>query len=157
MAQAQTIMSLKRHACTCQTRWFTREVPWKPVCLVKAISVVAYRATSRSPPLVSTVLAVCAAGAALHKAKAGCEASDSKPPESRTDNLVPWKARWEANQTSWHLPGTNPFLQRYLRELLPLPAAPVAPGMGPRVLVPLCGKAVDMVFLSREGCRVLGV
>ncbi|CAJ1361964.1 unnamed protein product [Effrenium voratum] len=29
--------------------------------------------------------------------------------------------------------------------------------MGPRVLVPLCGKTLDMVYLSRQGYRVVGV
>lgn len=50
----------------------------------------------------------------------------------------------------------NPHLKRYLSELID-PTIPVAGGLGPRVLVPLCGKSVDMVFLSQKGYRVLGV
>lgn len=72
------------------------------------------------------------------------------------DRLTAWQARWDANQTSWHIQDPNLFLRRYLRELLPAEAQTV-PGMGPRVLVPLCGKTVDMAFLARGGFRVVGV
>jgi len=56
----------------------------------------------------------------------------------------------------WHLSDVNPYLQRYIHELVPAPFSK-AGGMGPRVLVPLCGKTVDMSFLARQGCRVVGV
>eukprot|EP00434_Breviolum_minutum_P016424 symbB.v1.2.014477.t1/scaffold1055.1/size140776/19 len=50
----------------------------------------------------------------------------------------------------------NPHLKHHLEQLID-PKASVAGGMGPRVLVPLCGKTVDMVYLSRQGYRVVGV
>lgn len=67
--------------------------------------------------------------------------------------MASWSARWDAQRTSWHLTDVNPYLKRYMKELLPGGSG----GLGPRILVPLCGKAVDVGFLARNGYRVLGV
>eukprot|EP00435_Cladocopium_sp_Y103_P040059 s1194_g10.t2 len=85
----------------------------------------------------------------------------------RAERLKSWEERW----------AVNPHLKNHLAQLVD-PKASVAGGMGPRVLVPLCGKTVearhisasatrcgytlwrsrtDMVFLSRQGYRVVGV
>jgi thiopurine S-methyltransferase len=60
-----------------------------------------------------------------------------------------WHQRWAANRIGFHLPETNPWLQRYW-PLLGL-------NSGARVFVPLCGKSLDMLWLLEQGYRVVGV
>lgn len=60
-----------------------------------------------------------------------------------------WHARWEANEIGFHQAEINPHLQSYWSTLRAPPAG--------RVLVPLCGKSRDMLWLAGEGQRVLGV
>jgi thiopurine S-methyltransferase len=60
-----------------------------------------------------------------------------------------WHKRWASNQIGFHLPEVNPYLQRYW------------PGLeretSSRVLVPLCGKSLDLAWLAGQGFQVLGV
>ena len=60
-----------------------------------------------------------------------------------------WHKRWTSNQIGFHLPEVNPYLQRYWPQL----------GLeeGSRVLVPLCGKSLDLLWLGKCGHEVLGV
>ncbi len=60
-----------------------------------------------------------------------------------------WHARWQENRIGFHLQETNPWLVRYW------PPPRTAPG--DRVLVPLCGKSLDMLWLLDQGYRVTGV
>src|SRR5450830_515489 len=60
-----------------------------------------------------------------------------------------WRERWARNQIGFHLPEVNPYLQRHW----PL----LALAQGAKVLVPLCGKSLDLVWLASQGHRVLGV
>jgi thiopurine S-methyltransferase len=60
-----------------------------------------------------------------------------------------WQKRWDDNQIGFHRTDVNPFLQAHWLKLA-LPA-------GSRVLVPLCGKSLDMAWLKEQGHRVLGV
>ncbi len=60
-----------------------------------------------------------------------------------------WLQRWQQQQIGFHLPHVNPRLVQHAGAL---PSAP-----GQRVLVPLCGKSIDMVWLAERGLRVLGV
>ncbi|WP_419735473.1 thiopurine S-methyltransferase [Pseudomonas sp. COR18] len=60
-----------------------------------------------------------------------------------------WHKRWELDQIGFHLDQVNPYLQRYWPDL------PLEPGG--RVLVPLCGKSLDLAWLAAQGLRVLGV
>jgi thiopurine S-methyltransferase len=60
-----------------------------------------------------------------------------------------WHQRWMANQIGFHLDQVNPFLKRYWPELRLTPPA--------EVLVPLCGKTLDMRWLQRQGYPVTGV
>ncbi|MCY1339453.1 Thiopurine S-methyltransferase [compost metagenome] len=60
-----------------------------------------------------------------------------------------WRSRWAENQIGFHQSEVNPYLQRYWPQLA-LPH-------GCQVLVPLCGKTLDMAWLAGQGHRVLGV
>lgn len=60
-----------------------------------------------------------------------------------------WQARWSRNEIGFHLAEVNPYLVRHWPALA-LPR-------GARVLVPLCGKSRDLVWLAEQGYRVLGV
>lgn len=60
-----------------------------------------------------------------------------------------WQARWARSEIGFHLPEVNPYLQRYW-PALGLPE-------GARVLVPLCGKSLDLVWLAGQGYQVVGV
>jgi len=60
-----------------------------------------------------------------------------------------WLERWRDGRTHFHQTRVTPLLAKYW-PTLQLPA-------GSRVLVPLCGKSLDMVWLAQQGQRVLGV
>lgn len=60
-----------------------------------------------------------------------------------------WHERWTRNEISWHQSARHPGLVRHWSEL-EVPS-------GSEVLVPLCGKSLDMHFLAEAGHRVLGV
>ena len=60
-----------------------------------------------------------------------------------------WKRRWQNNQIGFHAPVANPFLQQYWPNL--------GVAEGAQVLVPLCGKSLDLVWLASQGLRVMGV
>jgi thiopurine S-methyltransferase len=58
-----------------------------------------------------------------------------------------WESRWEAGRIGWHQADGNISL----REHWP------TPGNGERVLVPLCGKSPDVVWLAQQGYDVTGI
>ncbi|KRP65876.1 thiopurine S-methyltransferase [Pseudomonas orientalis] len=60
-----------------------------------------------------------------------------------------WQERWASNRIGFHLPEVNPYLQRHWPQL----------GLagGAKVLVPLCGKSLDLVWLASQGYHVMGV
>ena len=60
-----------------------------------------------------------------------------------------WQERWARNQIGFHLPEVNPYLLRYWPSLTLT--------QGAKVLVPLCGKSLDLMWLASNGYRVLGV
>jgi len=60
-----------------------------------------------------------------------------------------WYKKWDSNQIGFHQAEANPYLQRYWPELAIAPSA--------RVLVPLCGKSLDLLWLAGQGHQVLGV
>lgn len=60
-----------------------------------------------------------------------------------------WQERWALGQIGFHLEEVNPYLQRYWPGLALEPAS--------RVLVPLCGKSLDLLWLAAQGHAVLGV
>lgn len=56
-----------------------------------------------------------------------------------------WLERWRIGRTGWHEEGGNRNLQKYWRV------------RGRRVLVPLCGKTPDLLWLEAQGNDVVGV
>ena len=60
-----------------------------------------------------------------------------------------WQERWARNQIGFHLSEVNPYLQRHWPQL--------AVAEGSKVLVPLCGKSLDLMWLASHGLRVMGV
>ena len=58
-----------------------------------------------------------------------------------------WLARWERGQTGWHQANGSGALRKFWPQLT----------MGSRVLVPLCGKSPDLLWLAGQGCDVTGV
>ncbi|WP_299198690.1 thiopurine S-methyltransferase [uncultured Amphritea sp.] len=68
--------------------------------------------------------------------------------DKRQDNLL-WLQMWTDKQTEFHQLLVNPLLARFWGgQSLP---------KGSRVLVPLCGKSQDMIWLAAQGHRVVGV
>lgn len=60
-----------------------------------------------------------------------------------------WLERWRDGQTHFHLSKVTPLLQKYWPAL--------ALDAGCRVLVPLCGKSLDMLWIADQGHDVLGI
>jgi thiopurine S-methyltransferase len=60
-----------------------------------------------------------------------------------------WKQRWENRQIGFHLDQVNPNLTQYWSQL--------AGDKEQQVLVPLCGKSLDMLWLAAQGYQVMGV
>ena len=56
-----------------------------------------------------------------------------------------WLERWQIGRTGWHEEGGNLNLQAHWR------------ANGKRVLVPLCGKTPDLLWLEAQGNEVIGV
>ena len=60
-----------------------------------------------------------------------------------------WHERWRENRIGFHLEDANPQLLKHWPALdLPVPA---------RVLVPLCGKSIDLAWLRDRGHDVVGI
>lgn len=55
--------------------------------------------------------------------------------------------RWEEGHTGWHQENGNKALRKFWPRI----------ATGSRVLVPLCGKSPDLLWLAEQGCAVTGV
>lgn len=60
-----------------------------------------------------------------------------------------WHLRWLNSDIAFHQEQTNPYLKRFWAEI-DLPP-------GGKVLVPLAGKSIDMLWLAKQGYNVMGV
>ena len=60
-----------------------------------------------------------------------------------------WQQRWQEGRIGFHQSDVNPELIKHFSNL----ALPISS----RVLVPLCGKSVDMVWLAHAGYDVVGI
>lgn len=61
--------------------------------------------------------------------------------------LEDWLSRWREGRIGWHEADGNALLKRYWPRLV----------RDSSVLVPFCGKALDMLWLASQGMRVTGV
>ena len=61
-----------------------------------------------------------------------------------------WHSRWREGQIGFHRPAVHEQLRRYQNELL-------QKNPHPRVLVPLCGKSLDLEFLATLGGEAIGI
>ncbi|XP_035668071.1 probable thiopurine S-methyltransferase [Branchiostoma floridae] len=61
-----------------------------------------------------------------------------------------WQVRWGKGHTGFHKSAVNSSLQKYVGEL-------TGGRSEVRVLVPLCGKSLDMIWLVNQGHTVVGV
>ncbi|WP_221794264.1 thiopurine S-methyltransferase [Oceanobacter mangrovi] len=67
----------------------------------------------------------------------------------RQDNLL-WLQMWQQDQIGgFHQPLVNPLLVKHW------PAQGLRPNS--RILVPLCGKSLDMIWLAQQGHKVVGI
>lgn len=57
-----------------------------------------------------------------------------------------WKGRWERDEIGWHQKEPEEDLVQYFSDIAPT-----------RVLVPLCGKSLDLAWLASRGHEVIGV
>ncbi|XP_045110615.1 probable thiopurine S-methyltransferase isoform X2 [Portunus trituberculatus] len=71
---------------------------------------------------------------------------DTMSGENRMDT---WQERWKEGRTGWQLSDVHFGLENHASKLLPKPER--------RILVPLCGKTVDIEWLYREGHTVVGI
>lgn len=60
-----------------------------------------------------------------------------------------WHDRWRDDAIAFHRSDVNPSLLKHFERL--------AVSDGDELLVPLCGKSVDMRWLADRGCRVTGI
>ena len=60
-----------------------------------------------------------------------------------------WESKWQAGEIAFHQEQVNPDLIRFAESLLSQADS--------QVLVPLCGKSQDMLWLAKKGHSVLGV
>ncbi len=60
-----------------------------------------------------------------------------------------WLQLWRDEDTEFHQFNVSPLLQRFWSSLLLK--------RGSRVLVPLCGKSLDMLWLAKQGYQVVGI
>ena len=60
-----------------------------------------------------------------------------------TNRLDYWSRRWKVKDTPWHIIGVNKFLYNHFEHIRRVKEEPC------RVLVPLCGKTVDMKWYNK--------
>ncbi len=64
-----------------------------------------------------------------------------------------WAQRWEQGRIGFHSQQVNPQLVKYADRLI----SGLTLESAPRILIPLCGKTVDITWLEDQGCDVVGV
>jgi len=72
-----------------------------------------------------------------------------------TDKISIWENLWQKGDTSFHLPEVNEKLLANMDELIGVRGVG-GEGVVRNILVPLCGKSLDMVHLHSQGHNVVG-
>ncbi|XP_013388822.1 probable thiopurine S-methyltransferase [Lingula anatina] len=70
--------------------------------------------------------------------------------KAEEERLGEWIEAWDSDQVGWHMSGVNHYLKEFLDVM-------VAGKKDAKVLVPLCGKTVDMKWLADLGHTVVGI
>lgn len=100
--------------------------------------------------LAGFVGATAAAGCAMRAAPVSAESSEEKKEPQRLSRwLKGWSERY-GTKPGFHKKEVNPYLLRHSKSLLDSSG-------GSSVLVPLCGKTIDMAWLAEQGHNVVGV
>lgn len=80
------------------------------------------------------------------------------------EQIAYWARRWQTGNTQWHKEEVHPAVLQHSTTQLQCAAAAQAVRDGrapassaPTILVPLCGKAVDLLHLYHQGYRVVGI
>lgn len=60
-----------------------------------------------------------------------------------------WEYRWKLEQTQFHVPRVHPMLEKHLDKL-------TQGKIRQRIFLPLCGKSIDIRWLSDQGHEVVG-
>lgn len=116
--------------------------------------IVASRCHISQPPLAALVAAALTTSAiAFSQRRRQLVLAEERPLHQR---LGRWEERWNANQTSWHRLAVNRHLLNHSAQLAP-EAERSGNNVEPRMLFPLCGKSLDMAFMSRRGYSVVGI
>ena len=71
-----------------------------------------------------------------------------------------WQNRWDNNQIGFHQPKVNPKLMQFFDALqlnTGLSTGQTGEHTCSRILVPLCGKTVDIGWLAKQGLDVVGI
>merc|ERR1712136_169076 len=69
---------------------------------------------------------------------------------SRNEFNKMWQSRWEEGRTGWHKDQVNPHLEEFFTHF-------TGDVFKKRILVPMCGKSVDLKWLYDKGMNVQGV
>lgn len=104
----------------------------------------------------STTVLIAAAATATVLCATGFTLSNKGISKTKNDPKEDfWKERWDTGKTGWHRSDVNPTLTKYEDEVL----LENFPAGGARILVPLCGKTVDMAHLAtkRKVAQIVGV
>lgn len=72
-------------------------------------------------------------------------------------NVDFWETRWAEGRIGFHRDDVQPHLTSHLSQWLNVPIVPEKPLAGCRLLVPLCGKSLDLRWLAEQGAQVTGV
>ena len=64
-----------------------------------------------------------------------------------------WIDRWEDGRIGFHQDKINPWLEKFLPNLFPQSE----PQQDKKILLPLCGKSLDLVWLAEKGFTSIGV
>ncbi|CAG2224619.1 TPMT [Mytilus edulis] len=64
--------------------------------------------------------------------------------------MFDWKDAWEKDNAVWHMDGVNSTLEKHLDKI-------TGKENKAKLFVPLCGKTLDMLHLSKMGHEVVGV
>ena len=103
----------------------------------------------------TSILAIAGATAFSYYYLTSARKPQTKSRSDPTDRLGFWQDRWSTGNTGWHKTEVHPSLQKYADENL---LGDIIGG-GARILVPLCGKTIDMEYLvmKRPVGEVVGV